>query len=184
MKKIYLFGLIFTVISVSCQKKQINLYETQLNPLKVDLADISLNSSSSTIDLTKIQRLTPEQYSSLQLEKVKGLEGYELSDLCLGQILLENKNGKILTIQVVTDGEITEYLLSYDKNGNMIDNLIVAYEDMVEYYSEVSSKIKSNEIIVQTINYTYDEINSDSGGTADTAITKYQISPEFKFISN
>lgn len=148
------------------------------------MSDISLNSSSSTIDLTKIQRLTPEQYSSLQLEKVKGLEGYELNDLCLGQILLENKSGKILTIQVVTDGEITEYLLSYDKNGNLIDNLIVAYEDMVEYYSEVSSKIKSNEIIVQTISYTYDEINSDSGGTADTAITKYQISPEFKFISN
>lgn len=184
MKKICLLGLIFTVISVSCQKKQINLYETQLNPLKVDLAEVSLNSSSNPVDLTKIQRLTQEQYNSLQLEKVKGLEGYELNDLCLGQTLLDNQNGKILTIQVVTDGEITEYLLSYDKDGNLIDNLIVAYEDMVEYYSEVSSKIKSNEIIVQTINYTYDEMDNDLGGTADTAIAKYQISPDFKFITN
>lgn len=184
MKRIYLFGLIFTVISVSCQKKQISLYETQLNPLKVDIVDISLESSSNSIDLTKIQRLTQEQYNSLQLEKVKGLEGYELSDLSMGQTLLDNENGKILTIQIITDGEITEYLLSYDKNGNLIDNLIVAYEDMVEYYSEISSKIKSNEIIVQTINYTYDEVNSDSGGTADTAIVKYQITPEFKFVMN
>ena len=63
-------------------------------------------------------------------------------------------------------------------------HLLVAYEDMVEYYSEVSSKINSKEIIVQTINFTYSDNDDDQVEKSDTAFVKYQITPEFKFIAN
>ncbi len=55
---------------------------------------------------------------------------------------------------------------------------------MVEYYSEVSSKINSKEIIVQTINFTYSDSDDDQVEKSDTAFVKYQITPEFKFIAN
>ncbi len=156
----------------------------ELNPLRIDLADISLKGNFNSIDITKIKRLTQSEYDQLQLAKVESLEGYGCNDLSTGQTLLKNENGKIITIQIISDGEVSEYLLSYDRNGNLVDNLIVAYEDMVEYYSEVSSRINANEITVQTINYTYDEMDEDTDGRADTAVVRYKITPEFKFIND
>lgn len=184
MKKIYLFSIISFAIFISCQSKQENKTDAQLDKLDIELTEKELSSKIDSIDLASISRLTQKEYDDLQLSKVKGLEGYELSDLTMGQTLLDSTNGKILTVQIITDGEITEYLLSYDKDGNLVDNLIIAYEDMVEYYSEVTSKINSNKITVQTINFTYDGEDGNQSQTSDTAIAKYQITPEFKFITD
>ncbi|MDR2951049.1 MAG: hypothetical protein ACK5KL_02310 [Dysgonomonas sp.] len=184
MNKIYLFNLILFTTFVSCQSKQENNLKAQLGTLNVELTETFLSSKADSIDLTDVLRLTQKEYDDLQLSKVKGLEGYELSDLTMGQVLLDNANGTILTIQIITDGEITEYLLSYDKDGNLVDNLIVAYEDMVEYYSEISSKINSDLITVQTVNFTYGDEDGNQTEASDTAIAKYQITPEFKFVMN
>ena len=100
----------------------------------------------------------------------------------MGRILLSNETGRIITIQVISDGEIMEYLVSYNSSGQLVDNMLVAYEDMVEYYSEVSSTIQSNNIIVQTVNFTYTDEQGDPIEDSDTTVAKYQISPEFKFI--
>lgn len=184
MKKIYLFSFIFLVTIVSCQNKQSENKQAQLDTLNVELSETQLSNKADSMDLTNIARLTEKEYTDLQLFNVKGLEGYSAEDLSMGRILLANDNGKILTVLVITDGEITEYLLSYDKSGNLQDNLLVAYEDMVEYYSEVSTKINSKEIIVQTINFTYSDSDDDQVEKSDTAFVKYQITPEFKFIAN
>ncbi|NDV93917.1 hypothetical protein D0T84_03155 [Dysgonomonas sp. 521] len=182
MKKIYLFSFILFTTLVSCQKKEGKVLQAQLDTLSINLSGISLSSQVDSIDLTKVSRLTRKEYNDLQLFKVKGLGGYEVSDLSMGQVLFSNNNGKILTVQVITDGEITEFLLSYDKNGDLQDDLLVAYEDMVEYYSEISSKIRSKEIVVQTINYTYGGDEDNQSETSDTAFVKYQITPDFKFV--
>lgn len=180
MKKIYLFSIIFTIILFSCQNKQGQ--QSRLESLHIELEKTTLSNKADDIDLMKISRLTQVQYDSLQLDKVKELQGYDISDLTMGEILLNNDFGKMLTVQIITDGEITELLLSYDKDGNLVDNLIVAYEDLVEYYKEVSSSINSDKITVQTINYNYFDVGNNTIETADTIVTNYEITPELKFI--
>jgi len=183
MKKIYLFCFILLVIFLSCQNKQKEIEPpARLDSLHIRLEETTLSNKAESIDLMTISRLSQSRYDSLQLAKVKELEGYDIADLTMGKILLSNDNGKMLTVQVITDGEITELLLSYDKDGNLVDNLIVAYEDMVEYYSQITSSINSDSITVQTINYIYSDSEDNTQETSDTIITKYKITPEFRFI--
>lgn len=184
MKKIYLFiGIILTIILFSCQNKQEKQGQiSSLESLDAKIEETTLSNKVEDIDLMKISRLTQSQYDSLQLSKVKELQGYDIADLTMGRILLNNDFGKMVTVQIITDGEITELLLSYDKNGNLVDNLIVAYEDLVEYYKEVTSSINSNKITVQTINFNYYDVGSNTIETADTIRTNYQITPELRFI--
>lgn len=183
MKKIYFFSIILTIILLSCQNRQEKQGQTpNLESLDIKLEETTLSNNAGDIDLMKISRLTQSQYDSLQLNKVKELQGYDIADLTMGKILLDNDFGKMVTVQIITDGEITELLLSYDKNGNLVDNLIVAYEDLVEYYKEVTSSINSDKITVQTINFNYYDIGNNTIETADTTRTSYQITPELKFI--
>lgn len=180
MKKIYFFSIILAIILFSCQNKQGQ--QSRLEPLHIELEKITLSNKADDIDLMKISRLTQIQYDSLQLDKVKELQGYDISDLTMGKMLLNNDSGKMLTVQIITDGEITELLLSYDKNGNLVDNLIVAYEDLVEYYKEVTSLINTDKITVQTINYNYFDVGNNTIETSDTIVTNYAITPDLKFI--
>lgn len=178
---------------ISCQNKQENIgvntlslstIPSQIKSLDVVLNDTTLGNNFENIDFDRLPKLSMTLYDSLKLAMVDDLQGYDTTYLSMGRILLENENGRIITIQVITGGEITEHLLSYDKHGNLVDNLIVAYEDMVEYYSEVSSKINSNRITVQTVNFTYDEADGEPVELSDTIIKRYQITPEFRFVSN
>lgn len=185
MKKISLFSFILVIIFLSCQNKQEQQGQRPLfESLHINLADTSLSYKAETIDLMKVLRLSQLQYDSLQLSKVKELQGYDIDDLTMGKILLNNNLGKILTIQIITDGEITELLLSYDKDGNLKDSLIVAYEDLVEYYKQITTSINSDTISVQTINFNYYAVGYNTIETADTVVTNYRITPELKFIAN
>lgn len=184
MKKIFLFNFVFAIIFISCQNKQSGnfTFNNQIDSIHISLNDTALSNNFGSIDFENLPRLTMAEYNNLQLDKIAGLEGYDTTYLAMGRTLLLNDDGKIITIQVITDGEITEYLISYDKDGNITDNLIVAYEDMVEYYSRVSTQINSNQIVVQTINFSYSDGENNPIETSDTAITKYQITPELKFV--
>ncbi len=152
--------------------------------LHIELSEASIGKNFNDIDFENLPCMTKAVYDSLQLNKVVGLDGYDTTYLSVGRVLLFNDKGKIITIQVVTDGELTEYLLSYDKDGNLRDNLIVAYEDMVENYSEITSIINDRQITVQSVEFSYFDENGETSETSDTAITKYDISPELKFIMN
>ncbi|MBK5722338.1 hypothetical protein JGH11_15795 [Dysgonomonas sp. Marseille-P4677] len=186
MKKIFLFSFTLTVIFISCQNKQSNsfVFNNRLDSIHISINDTMLSNNFGNIDFERLPRLTMAEYKNLQLDKVTGLQGYDTTYLSMGRTLLLNDNGKIITIQVITDGEIAEYLISYDKSGNLMDNLIVAYEDMVEYYSRISTQISSDQITVQTINFSYSDKDDNPIESSDTAITKYQITPEYKFILN
>lgn len=177
------FGIF--LLFTGCQDKQHKeqrRVSDNLNTLDVKLSETKLSCSIDSLDMMKITRLSQEQYDDLQLYNVKGLEGYTIANLCTGQTLIDSPSGKILTVQVITEGEITEYLLSYDKEGKLQDNLIVAYEDMVEYYSQISSVINSDMICVQTINFTYDGVDGNATESSDTSVVRYKISPEYRFV--
>lgn len=191
MKKICFFSFIFlTILFISCQPKTENnivksTIPIHLKDLDVVIIDTALGNDFENIDFANLPRMTKALYDSLQISKIAYLQDYDTTYLSMGRILLSNENGRIITIQVISDGEIMEYLISYNSSGQLVDNMLVAYEDMVEYYSEISSKIQSNNIIVQTVNFTYTDEQGNPVELSDTALTKYQITPEFKFaISN
>lgn len=170
---------------ISCESKSNKVAEVspQSIPDEIILEDSTLGQYFDKIDFTKLKRLTQAQYDSLQLKQINSLSDYGLEDLSMGKTLFEGGSGKLLTLQVITEGEITEYLLSYDTKGNLVDSLVVAYEDMVEYYTQISSLIKKNQILVQTINFTYDG-NNGNEEESDTTIAKYQITPELRFLAD
>lgn len=185
MKNICFFNLVL-VLFVSCQQKQEKVFvsstiPTQLQALDVVIVDTTLSNNFDDIDFDKLPRMTMALYDSLQLYRVEALLGYDTTFMSMGRILLANENGKIITVKIITDGEIMEYLLSYDKKGSLVDNLLVSYEDMVEYYSQISSKIDSNKITIQTVNFSYSDDLGNPVELSDTIIAKYEISPEFKF---
>lgn len=155
---------------------------SHLKDLDVVISDTALRNDFENIDFDNLPRMTKVLYDSLQISKITYLQDYDTTYLSMGRILLSNETGRIITIQVISDGEIMEYLVSYNSSGQLVDNMLVAYEDMVEYYSEVSSTIQSNNIIVQTVNFTYTDEQGDPIEDSDTTVAKYQISPEFKFI--
>lgn len=186
MKKICFFSSIFITILISCQPKLENnivrsTIPVHLKDLDVVIIDTALGNDFENIDFANLPRMTKALYDSLQISKIAYLQEYDTTYLSMGRILLSNENGRIITIQVISDGEIMEYLVSYNSSGQLVDNMLVAYEDMVEYYSEISSKIQSNNIIVQTVNFTYTDEHGNPTELSDTAFTKYQITPEFKF---
>mgnify|MGYP001126622575 CR=1 FL=1 len=184
MKTVFIISLSTICLSFfSCGNKQPN-NQPVIDQLDVELNEIDLSNILNSIDLTKVQRMTQAEYDTLQLKQVEGLQGYDINDLTMGSTLFSNDKGKIVTVHVVTDGEVTQYLLSYDKDGKLLDNLLVAYEDMVEYYSEVSSHINSNKIKVQTVNFTYGDESGNDVQTADTAINSYRITPEFRIVTD
>lgn len=183
IKKI-LFCIGLLVICISCQNKPKNLVQPDLSSLDINIDETVLSYKLDSTDLNLLPRLTQLQYDSLQLNLVTDLKGYDLGDLSMGRVLLASENGKIITIQIITGGEVSEYLLSYDRNGTLTDNLLVAYEDMVEYYSQISSNIKANKITVQTINYTYEDESGNPIEKSDTALMAYEITPDLKFVKN
>ena len=152
MKKTYFFSFIFITIFISCQPKSENIVRstipTHLNDLDVVIIDTTLGNNFENIDFDNLPRMTRALYDSLQISKIAYLQNYDTTYLSMGRILLSNENGRIITIQIISDGEIMEYLVSYNSRGQLVDNMLVAYEDMVEYYSQVSSNIQANNIVV------------------------------------
>lgn len=176
---------ISSIIFVSCNnksKESDTKNSSSVNSIIIE--DSLLGQNLDKMNLDSIKRLTQAEYDSLHLAQIKSLSDYGPNDLTMGRFLFEGENGKLLTIKIITEGEITEYLLSYDTKGKLVDSLIVAYEDMVEYYTQVSSSIKQNEILVQTINFSYDGIDGNEEEKADTSLTKYQITPELRFLTD
>lgn len=189
MQKILLLSIISLALALfSSYQNRLNATNSkiveQLKSLDIQLKDTVLGNYSNAIDFDNIPHISKNKYNSLQLQKVSGLEKYDISSLSMGNVLFQNSKEKILTILVVTGGEITEYLLSYDKQGNLIDNMIVAYEDMVEYYSHTSTSINSNKITVQTIDYSYSDSQGNPVELSDTTMVKYHVSPKFKFVTD
>lgn len=183
--KIYHF-LFYSIllISPSCQNRQNEYNQPQIQLPDLRLEETTTGDKSDTINISRLPKLSQQEYDSLQIKDIEDFIGYDSQDLTMGQVLIDNEEGKVISIHIITEGELTEFLLSYDRHGNLKDKLLVAYEDLVENYSQISSTIKSGIITVQTINYIYDETDSLATETADTIFTTYEISSQLEFVSN
>ena len=149
---------------------QINLPDSIFFDNKFEDLDVE-GSAASALTINQ------DTYDKLQLSNIEAFAYYSKDNFIVNKTLYEGENGKIISIYVITGGEVMEYLFSYDKDGKLKDSLLVAYTDNVEYFSTITSKLKSGKMIaVETINFSYDEAN-----TTDTITTWYNITPELKF---
>lgn len=179
----FLFSTIL-LISPSCLNKPSEYKQTQTQLPDLWLEETTLSNRVDSSTLSILPRLSQQEYDDLQISSIEDLTGYDSQDLSMGKILIDSEDGKVISVHIATEGELTEYLLSYDKDGMIKSKLLVAYEDLVENYCQISSTIKSGTITIQTINYTYSESDSLENDIADTITTYYHISPEFEFVSN
>lgn len=179
--------LLIGLASLSCNTKTTNTNNSS--------SDSSISRSDSTYEslLTNMpevifdkvwndvnnskKKLSEAQYDSLRLNNLSFLPAFDDLEYQIGQVLVNEKDVKLLTIKAVASGEVSEYLLGY-QNNKITDSLLVAYEDAVEYYSRTSSSIKGNLIESTTINWDY---NDQGKETADTMISYYRITPQLKF---
>lgn len=129
-----------------------------------------------SIDMAKLSKIDFDQYESLQLDSV--VRNFDELDVYLG-MSYPLESGKLQTVWAISSGEASIYLVSYRDNA-MIDYATVAYSDWVEYYSSTTSILMNNELVVQTLEYNYDE--SEDVERNDTLISQYKISPDLKFV--
>lgn len=188
MKQICIYSLLFLILSVSCQNSQqgtiVPVAQVQANDLATsDIQEVVEIKSSKryiytdSIDYMKFPRISSKEYNELQLSKVKEISEYDISYIAKGDVVLSNEKGKIISIYIVTGGEISEYLISYNSKGDLVDSVLVAYEDFVEYYSQVSSFIDKSGLVIQTVNFNYEEEEE----TSDTLTIKYELTNELRF---
>ncbi|MDR2953857.1 MAG: hypothetical protein LBV43_02110 [Prevotella sp.] len=182
--------ILLTLLFLSCQNRQENKMGHNIEDIPTIRTEDTLSfytastllDNGEEIDLMKVPRLTRFEYYKMQLNKVPELKGYNTNYLSKGKTLSDNENGKLITVSIISDGEITEFLLSYDKDGKLIDNMIVAYEDMVEYYSQKSYNITVDIITLREVKFSYMDIKGSYYETSDTTYVSYKISPDLRFI--
>lgn len=182
----------------SCKKKsdQVTISENKekidttsnIDVLRVQKDDIESNQENfeenlidNHVDIIFIQgwdsigsivSLSPNHYDSLQLRKITHLP-YTLNDKFSYRIVSNTNNQRLLVLKLDIESEIYQYLLAYNKDGILISDLLVSYEDFVEYFSTISSIIKDDIIEVKTI--------SMEDEKSDTIINSYKIMPNLTF---
>ncbi|NDW08797.1 hypothetical protein [Dysgonomonas sp. 520] len=124
-------------------------------------------------------RISDEDRLQLKIDSIKN-ESFSLKvetgEIVKGNRIYDGEAGKIETIFVIQkDHMITEYLISYDKNGNYVD--FVRVGQVPAYYScDVSSVIKGNKIKCRMF------MDADEGYEESIEYHEYEISPQLKFI--
>lgn len=180
MRFYYFLILVLAFFLFSCQFNRSSKEEQS----KVGfLKDITFNLDKDSVNYDAMPRLTKEEFDSLQIKKIQYLENTDIAYLSMGEVLYSGDKGKIITLWVLSEGETIEYLLSYNKEGNLLDNAMVAYEDIVEYYSKTYSQIKSDQLTITTITFSYEGVD-DVVEKSDTSVVKYRITPDFKFLKD
>lgn len=179
MKKLIILSL--AIAFVSCNSSSDKSKETtdpsitEINP--IDTLNILLGDFEK-ITFVDSDTLTDAIRKKLQIEEIEELLGYSNRYLYKGKTIAENKNGSIVSLYMHSEGEASEYLISYDTNGKFISDIVVGYDDWVEGYSKTSSKIVNGKLTIETVNFDY----SEEVEKADTILEHYKISPDLTFI--
>lgn len=118
-------------------------------------------------------------YDSLNLNKLDFIPSYDYSDLVV-DVLSSNDslNTKLVLLTVINSGEIIEYLMTYNQDV-LIDDLMVYYEDNVEYYQQITSSIINDSVCVTSVRWNDDHENYAE--KSDTIIENYLLTPTLHF---
>ncbi|MCD7971890.1 MAG: hypothetical protein LUG18_04370 [Candidatus Azobacteroides sp.] len=185
MKKYSIFIFIIFIIHFSCKNQKDTCARTlpeSWNSVCIEFDHGELAENYNNIDFNQFPCLTSSQYDSLQLDKVNELEGFDPAYLSINRKVVSNDKGNIISVKLLANGQISECLISYDKDGNLIDDLTVAYEDLVEAESRIYSEMTANLITIRSIDFVYPEKEEELVGISDTVTLRYEITPDLRFL--
>lgn len=133
-------------------------------------------------NLSEDNYLTKAQYDVLQISKTSRFKDRinqdETYDIFIADTLYNRNHQKVLLLIDSTGGESSGLLVSYDANGNYINDREIVYEDYVEYISATTSIIRNDTVYVKTISYEYLDDDTEK---MDSVITRFIITEELKF---
>lgn len=144
--------------------------------LKIDKEFRDKWNSLADLSENRIDRYT---YDSLNLSKLNFIPSYNSADFVY-DVLLNNDSThlKVATITIINSGEILEYLISY-QNNELVDTLMVYYEDNVEYNQQMYSNLSKDTIFRTCITAGDDSDNLVI--ISDTIQERYFVSPTLHF---
>lgn len=197
-KSLCLVAILF-IACVSCKEKSKQADKAINNDYSINLTEQVIGNNWNGDELIA-EYLSEAVYDSLKLGKLPFIPPFGEMDFQIGKVFVDTLGYKMLTLRLVSSGEISEYLLTYE-NGEPIDFLMVAYEDNVEYFSTTKTFLKGDSLLVETITYSGDDTDADkdesevvtneselslsaSNNLADTLFSHYLITPDFRFKEN
>ena len=125
------------------------------------------------------QKMDISLYDSLNLNNLNFIPPYEYADFVI-DILSSNDSleSRIGILTVINSGEILSYLMTYHQNV-LVDDLMVYYEDNVEYYQHITSTINNDSICITSVTWKDDFDNYRNN--SDTTIENYLLTPTLQF---
>lgn len=192
MKKYFSTVFICTALLLTaCKKKNNNPPVIKNSVLRTASAPVAIlkNKILPIAYLDSINyklKITEAQFNELQLHKMDRFKDRKFSqenvDVTVADTLYSNGKSKVILIVDNTGGEYAGYLVSYDVNGNYVSDIEVVYEDVVEYYSTVSSVIHNDTIRSQTINTEYTDDEKEKRDTVNEVyvLTKNMVFKKLK----
>ena len=148
-------------------------------PEKVNIPKKTLTANYN--DLLGKQRITASDRKALKIDEVNDndmadfvLREYKNSDIVKGEVIYQNKTGKLMTVYVVVDDHMAQtHVLSYDAAGNYIDHILVCYHFI--YRGDRRTAIIQGDKITMTAEW--GNCEEDCSFSFEGSIT-----PELKFV--
>jgi len=120
----------------------------------------------------------PQEFTMIDIPQTKSLlfdsQNNALNRIDTGKVYYQGISGKLQSRIKRNKNEIYEELISYDNNGNAVDELEIGY------ISNTSKYLKCAVIFKNKISI-YETIPSNKDTTKEEIVTEYLISPQMKF---
>ena len=125
---------------------------TPINYEKVDLQTRNTPHTDSTNfdDYNSKNLLSESNIDSLHLNYVKEQLGYSVPIYYNYQLNLSD-NFKTMVFLFLSENVLKSVLINYDFNGNLIDFIEVAYDELVKSWSRTTSEIYNDKIVITNV---------------------------------
>jgi len=153
--------------------------EKAIAPEKVNIPKKTLAADYNS--LLKQPRITASERTTLKIDAVNDedlvdlpLNKHENSNLVKGEVIYQNKTGKLATVHVIAEDHAAQtHLLSYDASGNYIDHILVSYH-FIYRGDNRSADIQGDKI---SVTEQWGDCEEDCTSTYEVGITS-----DFKFV--
>lgn len=143
----------------------------------VHIPKTEIGTEGYSMELYQQKKITPEERQCLKIDDVEDQFVRKLPNrqIAKGEKIYQGKNGRIESILVLIDDHmIREYLMSYNKNGDYVDQVIVG-ERILYAGDQTSATIEGSQIHAKT------SWGEPLDGGSGTVYTEYTITPTLHF---
>lgn len=143
----------------------------------MELRKVPFIDSTNFDNFKKNNFLSKHDISVMQLEKIYPefyINGYNYKSIPSYSISFSEKFHSVVLTTYKGEHEIESTLINYDLNGNLIDFLLISYDEIAEGWSRIESKIEKNKVTVTSTLWLEDK---------QVEVKIFEIDPEGKIKS-